>query len=71
MVGNGVAIYRVCTLTSDLTGTPLEKFTKQTSSLGDVYYRVNFELQMSLVGEVQKFDVLFDGRSCGDVTAKF
>ena len=69
-VGDGVAIYSICTLTSDLTGTPVGRFTKHTSPSG-VYYRVDVELQMSLVDEVLKFELLFDGKSCGEVTAKF
>ena len=70
-VGNGgVAIYRICSLTSDLTGTPLERFTKHTNSLGDVYYRVNFELWMSFLGKVQRIEVRFDGMSCAEITAE-
>ena len=70
-VGGGVAIYRVCTLTSNLTRTPVGKFVKHTNSSGVVYYRVDFELHMSLVDEVLKFELLFDGKCCGKVTAKF
>ena len=69
--GDGLAIYRVCTLTSNLTGTPVGKFTQYTNSSGTSYYRIYFELQMSLVGEVLKFELLFNGKSCGKVTAKF
>ena len=70
-VGDGVAIYSICTLTSDLTGTPVRRFIKHTNSLGVVYYRVNHELRMSLVDEVLKFELLFDGKCCGEATAKF
>ena len=68
---DGLAIYRICTLTSNLTGTPVRKFTKYTNSSGVSYYRISFELQMSLVDEVLKFELLFDGKCCGEVTAKF
>ena len=70
-VGDCVAIHHICTLTSDLTGTPVGKFIKHTNSSGAVYYRVSFKLQMSLVDEVLKLELLFDGKSCGKVTAKF
>ena len=70
-VGGGVAVYRVCTLTSNLTHIPVGRFVKHTNSSGVVYYRVDFELQMSLIDEVLKFELLFDGKCCGKVTAKF
>ena len=69
--GDGLAIYRICTLTADLTGTPVGKFTQYTNSSGASYYRVNIKLQISLVDEMLKFELLFDGKSCGEVTAKF
>ena len=52
-------------------GTPVGRFVKHTNSSGVAYYRVDFELQMSLVDEVLKFELLFDGKCCGKVTAKF
>lgn len=69
--GDGVAIYRIRTITSNLTGTPLRKFTKHTNSSGAVYYRIDFELQMSLIDEVFKFELLFDGRTYGETSGKF
>ena len=69
-VGDGVAIYRICILTSNLTGTPVGRFVKHTNSSGVVYYRVSYEHRISLVDEVLKFELLFDGKYCGDVTAK-
>ena len=68
---DGLAIYRICILTSNLMSIPMGKFSKHTNSLGASYYRVDFELQMSLVDEVLKFELLFDGKCCGEVTAKF
>ena len=52
-----------------MTGTPVGRFIKHTNSSG-VYYRVDFELQMSLIDEVLKFELLFDGKCYGEVTAR-
>ena len=49
----------------------MRKFTKHTNSSGAVYYCVTYKLRMSLVDEVLKFELLFDGKCCGEVTAKF
>jgi hypothetical protein len=47
-----IAIYRVCTLHSDLSSIPLKKFQKWTNSAGQRFYKVNFDLQVSRVSEV-------------------
>ncbi|KAF8542987.1 hypothetical protein BDD12DRAFT_727596 [Trichophaea hybrida] len=65
------AVYRVCTLRSDLSAVPCRKFPKVANSQGMLFYRVEFELRMTLVSEVLKFELLFDGRPYGEVTAKF
>ncbi|KAF8243917.1 hypothetical protein K440DRAFT_611241 [Wilcoxina mikolae CBS 423.85] len=67
---NPGSIYRICTLPSDLSGIPLRKFSKYTNSLGVQYYRIDFELQISRVDEVMKFELLFEGESRGEVSAK-
>ena len=70
-VGDGIAIHSICTLTSNLMGTPVDRFIKHTNSSGAVYYRVYYKLRISLVDEVLKFELLFDGKCCGEVTTKF
>ena len=55
----------------NLTGTPVGRFIKHTNSSGVVYYRVIYELRISIVDEVLKFELHFDGKCCGEVTAKF
>ncbi|KAI5783433.1 hypothetical protein FPQ18DRAFT_356158 [Pyronema domesticum] len=68
---NPASVYRICTLTSNLHGISLKRFRKHTNSLGVQYYHIEFQLQISLVDEVLKFELLFEGQSKGSVTAKF
>ncbi|KAF8242419.1 actin-like ATPase domain-containing protein [Wilcoxina mikolae CBS 423.85] len=65
------AVYCVCTLRSDLSSIPCNKFPKVANSEGLLFYRVEFELRMTLISEVLKFELLFDGEPYGAVTSKF
>ncbi|KAF8245037.1 actin-like ATPase domain-containing protein [Wilcoxina mikolae CBS 423.85] len=68
---NPKAIYRVCTLFSDLSHIPLSKFKKTTNARGESFYEVKYVLRVTLLDEVLKFDRLVDGEVCGEITAKF
>ncbi|KAI5812785.1 hypothetical protein BZA77DRAFT_323306 [Pyronema omphalodes] len=68
---NPGSVYRICTLTSNLHGISHKKFRKHVNSMGAEYYRIDFQLKMSLIDEVLKFELIFDGQSKGEVTAKF
>jgi len=50
---NPSAIYRICTVTSDLSAVPLSKFKKHRNLAGKEYYRVEYDLRMKLVNEVR------------------
>jgi len=65
------AIYEVVSLRSDLTSIPLSKFERTTNLMGEQFYKINFHLRLTLVGEVLKFECLFEGKVCGQVTAKY
>jgi hypothetical protein len=65
------AIYEVVSLRSDLSSIPLSKFQKTTNSMGEQYYKINFQLRLTLLGEILKFECLFEGKVCGQVTAKY
>lgn len=43
-----LACYTVCTLVSDLSKIPLRKFIKVTNSRGKEFYRVLFQLKMTI-----------------------
>ncbi|KAF8253388.1 actin-like ATPase domain-containing protein [Wilcoxina mikolae CBS 423.85] len=65
------AVYQVCPLRSDLTPIPYSKFQRTTNSMGEQFYKINFQLRLTLLGEVLKFESLFDGKVCGQVTAQY
>lgn len=39
--------------------------------MGERYYRVEYELRLSLVDEVMHFELVLDNTVCGVVTARF
>ncbi|KAF8247380.1 actin-like ATPase domain-containing protein [Wilcoxina mikolae CBS 423.85] len=65
------AVHRVCTVTADLTGVPQYKFRRFTNSSGQKYCSVSFDLRVTLVDEVLKFDLLYDGEVYGEATTRF
>lgn len=68
---NADAIRRLVSLRSDLSGIPTSKFPIRTNSMGEQYYRVEYELRLSLVDEVMRFELTIDNEVCGIVTARF
>jgi len=65
------AVYVVCPLRSDLASIPVSEFQITTNSMGEQFYKINFQLRLTLVGEVLKFECLFDGNICGQVIAQY
>lgn len=65
------AIRRLVSLRSDLSGIPTSKFPIRTNSMGEQYYRVEYELRLSLIDEVMRFELTIDNEVCGIVTARF
>jgi hypothetical protein len=49
---NENAVHRVCTLHSDLSAIPLHKFPKKEGSNGQEYYKIYFQLKMTILNEV-------------------
>jgi hypothetical protein len=49
---NPSSVYRICIMTSNLHGIPFKKFKKHVNSMGVEYYRVDYQLKMSLIDEV-------------------
>jgi hypothetical protein len=39
--------------------------------MGEQYYRVEYELRLSLVDEVMRFELMIDNEVCGIVTTRF
>ncbi|KAF8544623.1 hypothetical protein BDD12DRAFT_723315 [Trichophaea hybrida] len=67
----GCTIHNVCTLHSDLSRIPTSKFTVWSNSSGERFYKITYDLKMSLISEVLKFEMLFQGESYGEVYANF
>lgn len=65
------SVYKVCTLRCDLTDVPVSSFTVLENCSGAEYYVIDFDLKLSLVNDVLQFEMLLDGKNCGQVTAKF
>jgi len=65
------AVYRVCPLRSDLTSIPHSKFQRTTNSMGEQFYKISYHLRLTLVGEVLRFELLFDGKVCGQVSEQY
>jgi len=68
---NPSAIETVCTVHSDLSTVPTSKFGCQRNSNGKQYYKIVFDMTMTIVDEVIKFELLYQGTSYGVVTTKF
>ncbi|TGZ81553.1 actin-like ATPase domain-containing protein [Ascodesmis nigricans] len=68
---NPSALRRICTVRSDLSKIPLTRFTAVTNCMGSKFYRITFNLKLSFVGDVMNFELLFQGKRCGSVTAKY
>jgi len=68
---NPSAIETVCTVHSDLSAVPTSKFGRQKNSDGNWYYKIEFDMTMTIVDEVIKFELLYEGTSYGLVTTKF
>jgi hypothetical protein len=58
-------------LISDLSTVKRSRFPQIKNSKGQEYYVVNYELEMSVVDEVLRFELLFEGESYGLVSTKF
>jgi len=71
MFQNPNAVSTVCTVHSDLSGVPLSKFVLKTNSNGRKYYKVPFDMTMTIVDEVIKFELKYQGESYGVVTTRF
>jgi len=39
--------------------------------MGEQYYRVEYELRLSLIDEVMHFELVFEDEVCGVITARF
>jgi len=68
---NPNAVSTVCTVHSDLSGVPLSKFVLKKNSDGRKYYKVPFDMTMTIVDEVIKFELKYQGESYGVVTTRF
>ncbi|KAF8247382.1 hypothetical protein K440DRAFT_661489 [Wilcoxina mikolae CBS 423.85] len=68
---NPDVIRNVCTLHSDLSRIPTSKFTVWSNSSGERFYKITYDLKMSLISEVLKFEMVFQGDSYGEVYANF
>lgn len=66
-----LAIRKLCTVRSDLSKIPRHQFPVVENCLGLRFYRVLFDLRLSILGEVLNFELLHEGKQCGKVTAKF
>ncbi|KAA8895128.1 hypothetical protein FN846DRAFT_922535 [Sphaerosporella brunnea] len=64
------AIYSVCEVEADLSRIPREKFSRTTAPSGKSYYVVSYEIRMSLVADVLRFEVVFEGRSQGIIKVR-
>jgi hypothetical protein len=49
---NQIAVHRICSFHSDLSGISLAKFPKVKRSNGKEYYEILFELKMTVLNEV-------------------
>jgi hypothetical protein len=66
-----LAVHRICTLRSDLSHIRRKRFRRITNNSGQEFYDVKFNLRMSVVDEVLKLELVFQGRSYGTVSAKY
>ncbi|OXV07229.1 hypothetical protein Egran_05006, partial [Elaphomyces granulatus] len=60
-----------CELTADLRSVPSSQFVRATDSQGKPYYRVHYDLVVSLASALMNFSLEIDGKSMGSVEAKF
>jgi len=68
---NPSAIETVCTVHCDLSAVPTSKFSCKKNSDGNRYYKIVFDMTMTIVDEVIKFELLHQGTRYGVVTTKF
>lgn len=68
---NEKAIEKTCTLLANLGDIPTSKMHKCHNAAGGVYYKIYFDLKMTVVDEVIKFELVFEGQTYGSVTTKF
>ncbi|UKZ67131.1 uncharacterized protein TrAtP1_008294 [Trichoderma atroviride] len=67
-----VGTFRInCTITSDFSGAPRDKFVKKTNKCGQVYYELSYDLVLTLDGALMKLSLEMDGQSYGSVEAKY
>lgn len=64
-------VYRICTLKADLSGIDSSKFNHITSDDGNSYYCIEYDLRMTLEDEMLRFELIFEKKSYGHVTAEF
>ncbi|KAF8541135.1 hypothetical protein BDD12DRAFT_830367 [Trichophaea hybrida] len=68
---NPGAATKLCILPADLSHISHEHFRRKTNSRGVRYYCVDYQIKMTLVDEVLKFEYLFEGVIYGEVRARF
>ncbi|KEY71213.1 hypothetical protein S7711_02323 [Stachybotrys chartarum IBT 7711] len=60
-----------CTLTANLQDVPRTKFEQKTDKYGGPYYRVSYNLVISIDSALMSFSLELDGKKYGSVEAKF
>ncbi|KFA66207.1 hypothetical protein S40285_05120 [Stachybotrys chlorohalonatus IBT 40285] len=67
----GRNISQNCTLTANLQEVPRTKFEQKTDKYGGPYYRVSYNLVISIDSALMSFSLELDGKKYGSVEAKF
>lgn len=63
-------IYRIFTLPANLSMIPRERFKRKTTKQGE-YYVIHYKIKMTILGEVMRWELIFDGKSYGSIDAVF
>ncbi|TPR10694.1 Transmembrane amino acid transporter family protein [Aspergillus niger] len=64
-------VYKLCSLTSDLSSVPTHFFMHHTNSKDQVYYTVSYDVKMTPQSASIKFELEFNGHSYGEVQATY
>lgn len=66
-----LGVYKVGTFTADLRRISVKNFPQVIDEKGDHFYKVGYSIKSSIVNDLLKFELIFDGRNYGETQLEF
>lgn len=68
---NPSAVQRICTVHSDLSAVQIEDLPKKRRANGKSYCKVKYQLKLTILNEVLRFELVHQGTTKGTATTRF